>query len=143
MTEGVITGRVQTHLGRNEMIHVWALLAIVILCISSWGLIKWGADDEYGIARHMFGVIGGGFGLFAAAACSVVYFGMIYNWFAAEQKAKILSREYGVEYTQAEMFFASDVINTVRELDRRRIEINGDFRRERDPQRDLPKPDNR
>lgn len=55
----------------------------------------------------------------------------------AQHKADIINREYGTSYTQAEVFYASDVINIVRELDRKRYEINGDFRRQRDPQRNL------
>lgn len=124
------------------MIHLWALLALFILFAASLTLVIWG-DRGNSIRRNLFGVTTGGLGLFATAGCALFYFGMIYSWFGAQHKADILAREYGVEYSQAEMFFASDVINTVRELDRRRIEINGDFRRERDPQRDLPKPDNR
>lgn len=58
----------------------------------------------------------------------------------AQYKADVVNREYGTNYSQQEMFYASDVINIVRELDRRRYEVNGDFRRQRDPQRDLPRP---
>lgn len=52
---------------------------------------------------------------------------MGYSYFAAEYKKEILNREYGTNYTQLEVFYASDVIDTVRELDRKRIELNGDL----------------
>jgi hypothetical protein len=42
-----------------------------------------------------------------------------------------MNREYGTSYTQEEMFFAADVIDTVRQLDRKRIEINGDIVRDK------------
>ena len=45
-------------------------------------------------------------------------------------KARIINREYHTNYTQAEVFWASNVINTIRELDRKRIELNGDLMRE-------------
>lgn len=124
------------------MIHVWALLAIFLVLAASLALHVW-ADDGRTFFAEMIAPLISFAGIIASLICAVIYFGMVYSWFAAEQKANILKREYGVEYSQAEMFFASDVINTVRELDRRRIEINGDFRRQRDPERDLPKPDNR
>src|SRR5690606_21917882 len=46
-----------------------------------------------------------------------------WQWFAAEHEARIINREYGTHYTQAEVFWASDVIDTVRELDRKRVEV--------------------
>ena len=56
-----------------------------------------------------------------------VYAVVSWEYLAAEYKVDIVNREYGTEYTQLEMFYASDVIETVRELDRKRIEINGDL----------------
>lgn len=67
----------------------------------------------------------------------VVFAFISLQYTGAQHKADIINREYGTNYTQAEIFYASDVINIVRELDRRRYEINGDFRRQRDPQRNL------
>ena len=62
----------------------------------------------------------GGIGLLA-------YVSMGWSWLASEHKASIINREYGTDYTREEVFFAADVIDTVRELDRKRIEINGDI----------------
>lgn len=67
----------------------------------------------------------------------VVFAFLSLQYTGAQHKADIINREYGTNYTQAEVFYASDVINIVRELDRKRYEINGDFRRQRDPQRNL------
>lgn len=50
-----------------------------------------------------------------------------YQWIASETKAEIINREYGTKYTQKEVFYASDVIETIRELKRTRIEVNGDL----------------
>lgn len=75
----------------------------------------------------------GGIGLVASVFCG-------FSWQGAKVKARLINREYGASYTQEEVFYASDSINIIRELDRKRIEVNGDFRRQRDPQRDLPKP---
>lgn len=59
-----------------------------------------------------------------------------FEYIGAEHRANIINREYGTEYTQEEVFYASNVIDIVRELDRKRYEVNGDIRRQRDPQRD-------
>ena len=52
------------------------------------------------------------------------------DWVGAQYKADVVNREYKTNYTQAEMFYASDVIDTVRELQRKRVEVNGDLMRE-------------
>lgn len=49
-----------------------------------------------------------------------------FGYHAAQYKADIINREYGTEYTNKEIFYACDVIDIIRELDRKRIEINGD-----------------
>ena len=41
-----------------------------------------------------------------------------------------VNREYGTNYTREEIFFAADVIDTIREIDRKRVEVNGDLLRE-------------
>lgn len=50
-----------------------------------------------------------------------------WSYLAAEYKADIINREYGTNYTQEEIYWAADVIDTIRELDRKRIEMNGDL----------------
>ena len=50
-----------------------------------------------------------------------------WSWQSSKYKADIINREYNTQYTRQEIFYASDVINTVRELDRKRIELNGDL----------------
>lgn len=50
-----------------------------------------------------------------------------WSWQSSKYKADIINREYNTQYTRQEIFYASDVIDTVRELDRKRIELNGDL----------------
>ena len=42
-------------------------------------------------------------------------------------KADIVNEEYGTSYTAAQIFYASDVIENIRELKRTRIEVNGNL----------------
>ena len=60
--------------------------------------------------------------------CGLLFyaFGAI-HYFGAKYKADIINAEYGTSYTQDEVFYASSVIDSIRELDRKRIEINGDL----------------
>ncbi len=56
--------------------------------------------------------------------CGVFYYGAGY-------KAEIINREYGTSYTREEVFYAGDVIDTIRQLQRQRIEVNGDLLKEK------------
>ena len=49
------------------------------------------------------------------------------SWIGSEYKTTVLNREYGTSYTREEIFYASDVIDTIRELDRKRVEVNGNL----------------
>jgi len=49
------------------------------------------------------------------------------NWTASRYKADILNREYHTSYSQAEIFYASDVIDTIDQLQRQRIEVSGNL----------------
>ena len=57
----------------------------------------------------------------------IIYCVLVMDYIGAEHKSRIMNREYGTNYTQEEVFYASSVIDTVRELDRKRMEINGDI----------------
>lgn len=123
------------------MFFVIAILALGLLLAACVFLID-RAENSWSFAAHLGGFLGY-IGVVAVGLGAIGLFFSSFEWIAAQQKANIINREYGTNYTQAEVFYASSVINTIRELDRRRIEINGDIRRQRDPQRDLGKPDNR
>jgi len=69
---------------------------------------------------------GGGLAIWAGVA-AIAYAFSGWDWFAAEYKTTIINREYHTNYTTAEVFWASDVIDAIRDLDRKRIELNGDI----------------
>lgn len=96
-------------------------VAMVVLAVLCFGLFKY-ADNNYGV----LGFISGLLALLSGTACFIlaVYISIAtYNWYAAEYQANIINREYNTQYTQEEIFYASDVINTIREIQRNRNEI--------------------
>lgn len=101
-----------THL----LIAVVALFVFTILCAR--------LHENAGGSSFLEGLYGvlAGVSSFAAAIALIVYACLGYGWMASEHRARIINREYGTNYTQAEVFYASDVIETVRELDRKRID---------------------
>lgn len=101
---------------------VLILIALIVLSFLGYLLAVWG-DDSGNFMGCFIGILctaGAGVGLVAYAFSG-------WNYMAAEYKADIINREYGTNYTQQEVFYASDVIETVRELNRTRLEVNGDL----------------
>lgn len=98
-----------------------AVCAIALLYMANKNWDKW-----YYFPAGMAGV----FLLIATGIASFVFCGMGLQWFSAKYKTEILNREYGTNYTHEEIFWASSVVDTIRELDRKRFEVNGDFRRQ-------------
>ena len=101
------------------------LVAIIVGAVIA-AVLFWYSSNNY----DGLGTLAGAFGFLlsvGAGLSAIVYVFAGWGWFAAEHKAQIINREYGTHYTQAEVFWASDVIDTVRQLDRKRYEINGDL----------------
>ena len=99
------------------MVSLAALAAIAVV------LMAYADDNSLSL---IIGIIASAMVLFASG-CGVF---MSYEWFAAEHKARILNSEYGTNYSQQEIFFASSVIDTIKHLDRKRVELNGDLLRD-------------
>ena len=99
------------------------LLALIsIVALSMYGInkeLKWGYGFVSGYICPLFVTVG-----FVGL---VIYAILVLSYVGAEHKANILNKEYGTNYTQTEVFYASSVIDTIRELDRKRIELNGDL----------------
>lgn len=90
-----------------------ALIAVIVLSM-------------IGIYRFQYTTFGGFFCPFIAVFgfCGLfTYAFLVYNYIAADFKKDIVNREYKTNYTQLEVFYASDVIDTIRDLDRKRIEV--------------------
>lgn len=97
---------------------------VIVLTVLSFVMLTF-ADSTNSVAPALLGIIFG-----AVAGCSaIVGIILVFDWKASEVKAGILNREYGTEYTQQEVFYASSVIDTIRELNRSCVEINGDLLR--------------
>lgn len=105
------------------------LIALFIGSAVLVGVLFWYSDSGFN-DRHAFagaaGVVLAIITIFAALACIP----FVWNWYAAETKAQVINREWGTNYTAKEVYFASDVIDLLREIDRKRIEVNGDLLRE-------------
>lgn len=106
------------------------LIALMVGCVLAAALLFHSDDGYSGV--HTFTAIVGGLLALVCAIGVIAYGFLVLNWVGAKHQADIINREYGTNYTQAEVFYASSVIDTVRELDRKRVELNGDLLRGED-----------
>jgi len=98
---------------------IYTLLGIIALLVAGISLMK-------ALEYSAFGELFGGIMVFCGGIGLIIYSVMAYSYVASEYQAKILNREYGTSYTRQDVFYASSVIDTIRELDRKRVEVNGD-----------------
>ncbi len=73
------------------------------------------------IGFDFLAIISGLIVLLMAIVCGV----MAYDYKASEYKASIINREYNTNYTSEEIFYAKDVIETIQQIKRTRIDIQG------------------
>lgn len=109
----------------------YLLIILIVAALFSAFLLRYG-DRGYDWLHTMTSFSG----FLLALGCAfgaVIYAILAVSWVGAKHQANIINREYGTDYTQAEVFYASSVIDTVRELDRKRVELNGDLLSEEQP----------
>ena len=104
---------------------LYILIALAISLAGSLCLLKYGDDNCNGFAMFFGSLLM--IVTSIASIASVTYVIVGWNWFAAEQKAIIINREFGTNYTQKEIFYAEDVIDTIRQIKRQRVEVNGNL----------------
>lgn len=102
------------------------LVAIVCAIVAALALFK--LADLY---DSLLANVAGAALIVASGIAAICYAFLAWDWIAAESKAAIINREYGTSYTREEIFYASNVIETIRQIDRKRIEVNGDLLREK------------
>lgn len=104
----------------NIVIGAFVSLVLTVFCF------KFGDDNDYSSLINV--------GILSAFGCLILslFLGFA-GWFyvAAKHKADIINKEYDKNYTQEQIFYAGDVIDIIRELDRRRIELNGNLFKEK------------
>ena len=107
---------------------VLILIAIIIAGIFSILLITLCSGFEwYNSLAEIMGTIL----LICTIITAISYCFVIWSWKAAQYKKQIINREYDTHYSREEIFFASDVIDIIKQLERNRIEINGNILREK------------
>ncbi len=99
------------------------MILILISIVSITVLAIWSSHKNHSIVVNLIAQIF----VYAGFVGLIAYSALCYDYFAAEYKKQIINREYGTNYSQIEVFYASDVIDKILELDRERIELNGDI----------------
>lgn len=105
------------------------LIFIAILIAFAAGCVLVFVSENGYETRHIWAFMLGLASLVFSATSAIAFSFTAYAWFAADYKAKIINREFGTNYTKEEVFWAGDVIDTIREVARKRIEVNGNVMR--------------
>ena len=113
---------------------IWLFLSLIAVLVGSFYAFHLG-DSSYRAGSDLISFTGAVCGALSIIGL-LIFGGLSLTYYGSSVKAQLINREYGTTYTQQEVFYASDVIDIIRELDRKRYEVNGDLRRQRDPQRD-------
>jgi hypothetical protein len=95
------------------------LIALVFTCISGIFLTN--------CRNVLCSYIIGPFTLVFSIFGFIVYLAVAWGYFASGYKADIINKEYGSNYTQEQVFYASGVIEEIRNLDRKRIQLDGNL----------------
>jgi hypothetical protein len=69
----------------------------------------------------------GSISVLASLISLIVYIFSVSFWIGAKYKAELINKEFGTSYTQAQIFWADDVIEEIRQIKRQRIELNGNI----------------
>lgn len=80
-------------------------------------------SHSYNDFLSFVGVMGAALGMLGL----IVYSVLINNYISAGYQANIINKEYGTNYTQKDVFYASNVIDTIQELKRSRIELKSNL----------------
>lgn len=107
---------------------IYLLIAALTLFVFSLFALKISDDICSGFTSSTLACVGSVGAVLGAGGLTVVLV-FSYDWVASEHKAKVVNREYGTNYTREDIFYASDVIGTIREVQRQRIELNGNLLR--------------
>ena len=105
------------------MIYIfWAMIVGACLTIANiYYVSKSYEQDGFEMFSVLFGIISGTVTLFLLGFFSLT----CWNWYSAEYQAKIINSEYGTNYTREDVLYASNVIDTIQQINRNRVEING------------------
>jgi len=103
------------------------LISFIAICLLTCVLF-WYGEKYYGFCNMLAS-------LFAILFSIVIFLATItgglcgFSWYSAKYQAEIINKEYGIKYTQEQIFFAKDVIDIIHQINRQRIEVNGDLSR--------------
>jgi len=100
---------------------ILTVLTVVFLCLSYYH------DSDI---LTFLGIWSGISAFVLTCICSI--FG--YQWFAAGYQAKIVNHALGTNYSRQDLFYAKDVIDEIQQINRKRIEVNGNVMQNKCPE---------
>lgn len=97
------------------------IVASVLTAVIFIGGILLYIDNDMSFIGLLLSIVGGiATFIFIIVLC---FYG--FSWKSSQYKANIINREYGTNYTKEEVFYSEDVIETIQQIKRTRIDIQG------------------
>lgn len=106
----------------NSMV-VLGIVLFIAMGVGFVFLYKWG--DEAGDGIHTLAMIVSVIMLIIQVIVFIVGICIGFSYIGSGTKAELLNKTYGTNYTAKEVFFAEDIIEEIRRVQRTRIEIEG------------------
>ena len=103
------------------------LVLLFVGAIAFFAIVGRIGDFTNSDALQMVGMVGASCATVLVFIFAIVLAIVAIGLHSAKFKADILNREYNTSYTTEEVYYGRSVIDTIRELDRQRIEVNGDI----------------
>jgi len=105
---------------------LYTFLALLAVLASGITLIRVQSNKDY--YNQSESIIGIGVASVTLSLIGLMIFSMLCIYYvSAGYKAELINKEYKTHYTQAEVFYGSDVIDQIQQVKRQRIEINGNL----------------
>ncbi len=103
-------------------------MILLLIGLIALMILGWLVDDQGYGGRNMMAI----FVYIISFVGLLIYCILIYSYVAAGYKVDIINREYGTSYTQEEVFYARGVIDTIREIQRDRIDFRHTIKTEQE-----------
>lgn len=100
-------------------------LASIFVVICSLIMVKLSGKFAYDNQPYILAFC---FFFFIVGVCGIIATPFLsFKHYQAKHKALIINKEFGTKYTTKDVFYAEDVIEEIRQMNRHRIELNGNI----------------
>ena len=99
------------------------IAVMIVVALAAFTFLFKKSDDNGWFVGWLISIVG----LCGVGFTALTFSFTIWNFKASSYKAVVINREFGTKYTAQEIYYASDVLETIKQMNRQRLEVNGDI----------------